>query len=113
MEYLLTVTAANSRGSSPPVTLNYTATAASADKVVSPHAHTSLMALMPLLVLLLGSLVAVSACVAVGVLLVRRGRNRRKSRAKILYAGPLKDELENNDLHTIVCVNRGGLVVSL
>ncbi|XP_050727933.1 nephrin-like [Eriocheir sinensis] len=105
-QYSLTVTAANSRGSSPPVTLNYTATAASADKVVSPHAHTSLLSITPLLVLLLGSLVAVSACVAVGVLLVKRGHGRRKSRTKILYAGPLKDELENHDLHTIVCVNR-------
>ncbi|XP_045103585.1 nephrin-like [Portunus trituberculatus] len=106
VEYLLTVTAANSRGSSPPVTLNYTATAASADKVVSPHSHTSLLSIMPLLVLLLGTLVAVSACVAVGVLLVRRGRDKRKARAKCLYAGPLKDDLENHDLHTIVCVNR-------
>ncbi|KAG0724476.1 Zinc finger protein 768 [Chionoecetes opilio] len=106
VEYLLTVTAANSRGSSPPVTFNYTATAALADKVVSPHATLSLLTIMPLLVLFLGSLVAVSACVAVGVLLVRRGRGRRKSRAKILYAGPLKDDLENHDLHTIVCVNR-------
>ncbi|KAG0720789.1 hypothetical protein GWK47_047727 [Chionoecetes opilio] len=85
-EYLLTVTAANSRGSSPPVTLNYTATAASADKVVSPHATLSLGhhhagCWSPSWAPWWG----VSACVAVGVLLVRRWRGRRKSRAKILY----------------------------
>ncbi|XP_042219761.1 protein turtle homolog A-like [Homarus americanus] len=105
VEYLLTVTAANSRGSSPPLTITYTASAASADKVVSPHAHNALLSITPFLVLLVGVLVAVSACVGVGVILAKRQR-RRKSGAKILYAGPLKDGQENHDVHTIVCVNR-------
>lgn len=105
VEYLLTVTSANSRGSGPPVTITYTASSASADKVVSPHAHTALLSITPFLVLLVGVMVAVSACVGVGVLLAKRQR-RRKSGAKILYAGPLTDASEGRDVHTIVCVNR-------
>ncbi|KAK7071659.1 hypothetical protein SK128_020371 [Halocaridina rubra] len=105
VEYLLTVTAANSRGSSAPITISYTARSASADKVVSPHAHNILLTLAPFLVLLMGVLVAVSACVGVGVIMARRGR-RRKNGAQILYAGPIKDGHENHDVHTLICVNK-------
>ncbi|XP_064113708.1 hemicentin-2-like isoform X1 [Macrobrachium nipponense] len=105
IEYTLTVTAANSRGSSPPTTISYTARAASADKVVSPHSHNLLLTLAPFLVLLMGVLVAVSACVGVGVIMARKGR-QRKNGAQILYAGPLKDTHDAHDAHTLICVNK-------
>nr|XP_045600652.1 uncharacterized protein LOC123759587 [Procambarus clarkii] len=105
VEYMLTVTAANSRGSSPPFTITYTASAASADKVVSPHAHTALLTITPFLVLLVGVVAAVSACAGLVVILAKRQR-RSKTNAKILYAGPLNDIHDTCDVHTIVCVNR-------
>ncbi|KAK8748271.1 hypothetical protein OTU49_016399 [Cherax quadricarinatus] len=105
VEYLMTVTAANSRGSSPPLTITYTATAASADKVVSPHSHTSLLTITPFLVLLVGVMAAVSACAGVAVILARRER-RRKTNAKIVYDGQLADAHDNHDVHTILCVDK-------
>ncbi|XP_069940843.1 uncharacterized protein [Cherax quadricarinatus] len=105
VEYLITVTAANSRGSSLPLTITYTATAASADKVVSPHAHTALLTITPFLVFLLGVIAAVSACAGVAVMLARRKR-RRKTEGKIVYAGPLNGVHENHDVHTFLGVDR-------
>lgn len=102
--YLMTVTAANSRGTSPPVTISYTASSASAHKVVSSHAHNTLLSITPFVVLLMGVIAAVSTCVGVGVMVAKRNR-RRKSGAEILYAGPLKDAHDSHDVHTIVCVN--------
>lgn len=109
VQYVLTVTAANSRGSSPPVTLNYTASAASAHRVVSPNSRNgkTILAITPFLMLAVGMLVAVSACVGVGIGIARRLRRKKASGAKILYAGPLKDPHENHDVHTILCANRG------
>ncbi|XP_063595202.1 synaptogenesis protein syg-2-like [Penaeus indicus] len=102
--YLMTVTAANSRGTSPPITISYTAPSASAHKVVSSHAHNTLLSITPFVVLLIGVIAAVSTCVGVGVMVAKRNR-RRKSGAEILYAGPLKDVHDSHDVHTIVCVN--------
>ncbi|XP_042866827.1 hemicentin-2-like [Penaeus japonicus] len=108
VHYLMTVTAANSRGTSPPVTISYTAPSASAHKVVSSHAHNTLLSLTPFVVLLIGVVAAVSTCVGVGVMVAKRNR-RRKSGAEILYAGPLKDVHDSRDVHTIVCVNHGNV----
>ncbi|XP_066988819.1 protein turtle homolog B-like isoform X1 [Macrobrachium rosenbergii] len=104
VEYLLTITAANSRGSSPPYTITYTAHSSSADKVISPDAHTVLLTITPFLVLLIGVMVGVIVCVGVGVVMSRR-RRKRKSGAEILYAGPLKDNYDSKDVHTLICVS--------
>ncbi|KAK3865233.1 hypothetical protein Pcinc_029150 [Petrolisthes cinctipes] len=104
VQYLLTVTAANARGSSPPVTIPYTPKAASAGKVVSPHTH-DLFALTPLLMAVGVLVVMVAACVAMGYAVIRR-RNARSSNdsRKMLQGGPGNDDQEEGDVHTIVCV---------
>ncbi|XP_068227824.1 kin of IRRE-like protein 1 [Palaemon carinicauda] len=102
----LTVTATNSRGSSPPTTISYTARAASADKVISPNSHSLLLTLAPFLVLLVGVLVAVSACVGVGVIMARKGK-QRKTRTQILCSGPLRDAQSSHEAHSLICGNKG------
>ncbi|XP_069184081.1 neural cell adhesion molecule 1-like [Procambarus clarkii] len=101
--YLLTVTAANARGSSPPITLTYTATHASVHKVVSPLLHDALFTLAPVLVLVTGVMVAAS--VGVALLLTRRLR-RKASAGRIVYTRPLKDLPGGPDLHAIITINR-------
>lgn len=112
VRYLLTVTAANARGSSPPVTISYKPKGALAGKVVSPNSH-DLFGLTPLLMALgLLLVVMVAACVAMGYAVVRRRstRIRKDSRKKILQAEPSsEDTKEDGDVHTIVCVKGKGL----
>lgn len=104
VQYLLTVTAANARGSSQPTTINYTATAASTDKVVSPHPN-FLLGLMPILMAMGVLLVMVAACVGMGFLVakLRRGHTIMDTRT-MLQASPMRDDLDIRDGHTIVCV---------
>lgn len=106
VRYLLTVTAANARGSSPPVTISYKPKAASAGKVVSPNSH-DLFGLTPLLMAVGVLVVMVAACVAMGYAVIRRRsiRTRKDSRKKMLQAEPSsEDNKEDGDVHTIVCV---------
>lgn len=104
VEYLLTVTAANARGSSPPITINYTATAASADKVVSPHTHTNTLLSITSFLMVMAGVVALATCVSVGLVAAKRRRDRkRKKVVKTMYVDPLKEDLHTHE-HTIVCV---------
>lgn len=98
------MTAANARGSSPPVTINYTATAASADKVVSPHTHTNTLLSLTSFLMVMAGVVALATCVSVGLVAAKRRRDhKRKKVAKTMYVDPLKEDLHTHE-HTIVCV---------
>ncbi|KAK8736581.1 hypothetical protein OTU49_005084 [Cherax quadricarinatus] len=105
VEYLLTVTAANMRGSSPPITITYTPMPASANKVVLPHAHDALSTIAPFFVLLMGVLLSALVCVGVGTFMSRKER-WRKGTGEIMYARSLKDIHDNTDFHTVICVSR-------
>ncbi|KAK4304569.1 hypothetical protein Pmani_023449 [Petrolisthes manimaculis] len=104
VEYLLTVTAANARGSSPPVTINYTATAALADKVVSPHSHTNTLLSLTSFLMVVAGVVALATCFSVGVVAVKRRRNHNKKKvSQTMFTDPMQVDIHNHD-HTIVCV---------
>ncbi|XP_042886262.1 synaptogenesis protein syg-2-like [Penaeus japonicus] len=107
VHYLLTVTAANSRGSSSPVTLNYTTPAAATrDKFFSSDGEGAILPLTPYMLLLVVVLVGVVALVGVGVMLVKKARHRRDG-ADIMYKSGGDAALTNHaDGPTIVCVDR-------
>ncbi|XP_068213715.1 LOW QUALITY PROTEIN: protein turtle homolog B-like [Palaemon carinicauda] len=108
--YLLTVTAANSRGSSPPVTLAYTAPEASADKVISSQDEETEVSFTPLILVLVGVFLGVATCVGVGVIVAKKGRWRRGTQLKMDYNSSLKELQDAQDLPTIVCLNKEDVI---
>ncbi|XP_066989942.1 nephrin-like [Macrobrachium rosenbergii] len=110
--YLLTITAANSRGSSPPVTVAYTAPEASADKVISSPEEEEEVSFTPMVLVLVGVLLGVATCVGVGVFVAKKGRWRRNAQLKMggYSSSSLKDLQDGQDLPTIVCLNKDDVI---
>ena len=95
-KYLFIITAVNSRGTSPPVTLSYTAPSdivpsLSSDARTSESAEWLSWTLFTAVVL--GVLITLLACLFAVVGLMRFKANERKknSAAKIIYAGPIRE----------------------
>ena len=109
-EYLFTITAANSRGTSIPVTITYTTPPSQAGNTnAHTDSNTTLLNLTPFLAILMGVVVTLLLCLIIGVIIAKQRGVKNKHNTKILYAGPIRDQKESfsHSGPTIVCINKG------
>lgn len=101
-EYLFIITAVNTRGTSPPVTLSYRT-----DRVVVSNStsdaqksdSTSLLSWTLFVAVILGVFITFAACILAVCGLIRYKNSHRKSNAQIVYAGPIREDEESEKMN--------------